>query len=105
MRAYFMLKNELKFLKKEYGFKIVFKEQSYGSHCITWSNSNINIDVIYNPNIELPVSIRIYDSDSCGLYATKYKDEFEQRTGKPREKIHNAAEWLKKAISDKIITI
>ena len=96
MGRYAMLKKEFEFLKKVYGFKIFLKQKHGAYYYITWTNSNINIMVIYDEQVENPISIRIYDSDSFGFDAIEYKDEFEQRIGTPREKIRSAAEWLKK---------
>ncbi len=63
--------------------------------------------VLYDECVEYPITIRIYDADSLGTVydAVEYKDEFEQRRGSPREKIHRAAEWLSNVIVDKRIKV
>ena len=47
-----------------------------------------------------PTDFSMYEEDDV-----EYKNEFEQRSGSPREKIRCAAEWLKTAIADKTIMI
>ena len=111
MRIYAALKKEFKFLAKTYGFKIISKQKhGYGlCDCITWTNSNKNITVLYDEKVEDPISIHIFDSYYVDFpFAfddVEYKNEFEQRSGTPREKIHRAAEWLNNAIADKRIIV
>lgn len=83
-------------------------KQKHGAYYyIEWTNSNINIMVLYDERIEDPVKIRIYGADSLGAVfdAVEYKNEFVLKTGSPRERIHYASEWLRNAIAEKIIMI
>lgn len=97
MGRYGVLKKEFEFLEKIYGFEVCLK-QKQGSYCfIVWTNSKINIMVIYDEQSEDPLSIRIYDSNSFSFDAVEYKDEFAEY-GKPKIKIRLVAEWLKNAI-------
>jgi len=105
MGRYATLKKEFGFLSKQYGFKICSKQKYGAYYYIVWTNSNINIMVLYDEQIEVPLSIRIYDSDSFSFDAIEYKNEFAQSNGTPREKICRAAEWLRSAIEDKIILL
>lgn len=61
--------------------------------------------VLYDEQVESPLSIRVYDEDSFSFDAVEYKNEFAQDSGAPREKIRCAAEWLKTAIADKLIIV
>ena len=105
MRRYATLKKEFGFLSKIYGFKIYLKQKHGAYYYIVWTNSNKNIMVLYDEQVEVPLSIRIYDSDSFSFDAVEYKNEFAQSSGSPREKICRAAEWLENAIADKIIIV
>lgn len=105
MGRYAMLKKEFEFLEKVYGFEKVLKQKHGAYYYITWTNSNINIMVIYDEQVEVPISIRIYDSSSFSFDAIEYKDEFEQSIGTPREKIRSAAEWLSTAIANRHIIV
>ena len=105
MGRYATLKKEFEFLAKIYGFEICLKQKHGAYYYIVWTNSNKNIMVLYDEQVEEPLSIRIYDSDSFSFDAVEYKNEFEQRSGSPREKIRRAAEWLKNAIADKSIVV
>lgn len=105
MGRYAMLKKEFEFLTTIYGFKICSKQKHGAYYYIVWTNSNINIMVLYDEQVEVPLSIRIYDSNSFSFDAVEYKNEFAEREGEPRKRIHCAAEWLKNAIEDKIIII
>lgn len=105
MGRYTILKKEFEFLAKIYGFKIFLKQKHGAYYYIVWTNSNINIMVLYDEQDDDPLSIRIYDSDSFSFDAVEYKYEFAQSGGTPREKIRCAAEWLKNAIADKIIIV
>lgn len=107
MREFSMIKKEFEFLTRLYGFEIVQKQKS-GSYCfVDWSNSIINIKVLYDVTDKRPVSILTYDADSLGTYydITRYQDELITTARKSCEKIHYAAEWLKNAIADKTIQI
>lgn len=107
MREYHMIKKEFEFLTRLYGFEVVHKQRS-GSYCfVNWTNSKINIKVLYDATDERSVSILTYDADSLGTYydVTTYQDELITTFRKSREKIHYAAEWLKNAIADKVILI
>lgn len=93
-------------MEKIYGFKIYFK-QKYGTYYyIIWTNLYKNIMVIYDEQVEIPLTIRIYDANSFGFDAIEFKKEFAQKNGTPQEKIHCAAEWLRGAVENKnIITL
>ena len=103
MGRYATLKKEFEFLSKIYGFEICLKQKHGAYYYIVWTNSNKNIMVLYDEQVEESLSIRIYDSDSFSFDAVEYKNEFTQSIGTPREKIHRASEWLKNAIADKSI--
>ena len=107
MGRYSTLKKEFEFLANIYGFRIYLKQKHGAYYYIIWTNSNKNIMVIYDEQVEDPITIRIYDADSLGTVydAVEYKDEFEQRSGAPREKIRRAAEWLSNAIANKRIIV
>lgn len=105
MGRYATLKKEFEFLAKTYGFEIRLKQKHGAYYYIVWTNPNKNIMVIYDEQVEDPLSIRVYDADSLGFDATEYKKEFAQRTGTPREKIRCAAEWLNNAIADNRIIV
>lgn len=107
MGRYATLKREFEFLAKTYGFEISLKQKHGAYYYIVWANPNKNIMVLYDEQVEYPITIRIFDADSLGTVydAVEYKDEFEQRSGSPREKIRRAAEWLSNAIADKRIIV
>ena len=105
MGRYATLKKEFEFLAKTYGFEISLKQKHGAYYYIVWTNPNKNIMVLYDEQIEAPISIRVYDSDSFSFDAVEYKNEFEQRRGSPREKIRRAAEWLRNTIADKHILV
>jgi len=105
MGRYATLKKEFEFLAKIYGFEICLKQKHGAYYYIVWTNSNKNIMVLYDEQVEEPLSIRIYDSNSFSFDAVEYKNEFAQGIGTPREKICRASEWLKKAIADKSIIV
>ena len=105
MGRYATLKRKIGFLAKIYGFKICANQKRGAYYYIVWSNSNIKIMVLYDEQVEFPLSIRVYDCDSFSFDAIEYKNEFTQDNGTPCEKIHRAAEWLKIAIADKLITV
>lgn len=93
------------FLAKIYGFELWMKQKHGSYYFITWWNSKISIMVLYDETAEqAPITIRIYDG-LVGFDADEYRNEFDQRSESPREKIHRAAEWLKKAIEEKRITV
>ena len=105
MGVYASLKKEFKFLANTYDFEISLKQKHGSYYFIVWSNAKINIMVLYDLLDEVPISIRVYDADSFSFDATEYKNEFEQDTGIPRERIRRAAEWLQNAIEDKRIIV
>ena len=105
MGRYATLKKEFEFLAKTYGFEISLKQKHGAYYYIVWTNPNKNIMVLYDEQVESPISIRVYDSDSFSFDAVEYKNEFEQRSGSPREKIRRAAEWLSTAIANKQIIV
>lgn len=105
MGRYATLKKDFWFLAETYGFKIRLKQKHGAYYYIIWTNPNKNIMVLYDEQVEDPISIRVFDADSFSIDAVEYKDEFEQRQGKPRDKIRRAAEWLRNAIENNIITV
>lgn len=107
MGRYATLKREFELFTKTYGFEISLKQKHGAYYYIAWANPNKNIMVLYDEQVEDPITIRIFDADSLGTVydAVEYKNEFEQRSGSPREKIRRAAEWLSNAIADKRIIV
>ncbi len=107
MGRYATLKREFEFLAKTYGFEISLKQKHGAYYYIVWANPNKNIMVLYDEQVEDPITIRIFDADSLGTVydAVEYKNEFEQRSGSPQEKIRRAAEWLSNAIANKRIIV
>ena len=107
MGRYATLKREFEFLAKTYGFEISLKQKHGAYYYIVWANPNKNIMVLYDEQVEDPITIRIFDADSLGTVydAVEYKDEFDQRSGSPQEKIRRAAEWLSNAIADQKIIV
>ena len=107
MREFRLIKQEFSYLTTEYGFRIDFT-QSRGSYCfIDWTNSKTNIKVMYDLTDENPISIITYAADSLGTIGdvTIYKDELIDQTLSSRERVHHAAEWLKRAIEKKSVLI
>lgn len=105
MGRYAMLKKEFDFLTRVYGFKICSKQKHGSYYYIVWTNLNKKIMILYDEQVEYPLCIRIYDSNSFSFDAVEYRNEFEQRCGAPREKIRRAAEWLNNAIADNRIIV
>lgn len=105
MGRYAALKKEFDFLAKTYGFEISLKQKHGAYYYIVWSNPNKNIMILYDEQVEDPISIRIYDADSFSFDAVEYKNDFDQRSGTAREKIRRSAEWLNNAIADKRIIV
>lgn len=105
MGRYAQLKREFAFLAKTHGFSIRLKQKHGAYYYITWTNSNKNIMVLYDEQVEDSLSIRVYDADSLGFDAVEYKNEFNQGSCKPLEKIRRASAWLKAAIADKQIVV
>ena len=98
MRTDAIIRKEFRYLEKLYGFKVFTKH--YGPcYYIIWDNSKKKIMVMYDYQVEDPVTIRIYDSDSLGFDAIEYHDEISINIGNERERIHYAAEWLRTKIS------
>ena len=102
-----MIKNEFKFLTRLYDFKICMKQKHGSYYFIDWTNSNINIKVLYDLTVKEPIRILVYDAESLGtMYdVVEYTDEFSLDSGSPQERICYAAEWLKSAIANKLIVI
>lgn len=107
MGVYSKMKKEFMFLRDEYGFKISSKQKSGSFYYIDWTNPNRNITIYYDCCDEenLPITVFVYDADEFPWDAVKYRKEFDQSSARTREQIHCAAEWVRKAIEDKIITI
>ena len=103
MGKYGMIKKEFKFLEEMYGFKVCMKQKHGSYYYIIWTNSIINIMVLYDEQDEDNPSIRIYDSESFIFDATEHKSEFLIAGVTPREKIHAASNWLKESIAAKKI--
>lgn len=94
MRTDAIIRKEFDFLEKLYGFKVFIKH--YGPcYYIIWANAKKRIMVIYDYQVEAPVTIRVYYSDSLGFEAIEYHDEFALNGGNEQERIHYAAEWLR----------
>lgn len=103
---------EFAFLESDYGFKMVVRERDAPSPWIGWSNGKRKIRVYFDGMDEdhdgRQVEINIFDANLFGLYkepVDRYRSEFEVPSGSPKEKIHNAAVWLKKAIEEKTVRI
>jgi hypothetical protein len=105
MGRFATLKKEFEFLAKRYGFVIRFIQKHGAYYYIVWTNSSKNIMVLYDEQVEVPLSIRIYDSNSFGIDAVEYKREFAEGGKTPREKIRCAAKWLRHAIEDGFIMV
>ena len=108
MGIYAKIKKEFGFLSKLYGFEIYMKQKHGSYYFVDWTNSNVNIKPLYDlTDDKKPMRILIYDAESLGTVydVVEYADEFALDYGSPRERIHCAAEWLKSAIEDKIITV
>lgn len=107
MGRYSMIKKEFEFLTRVYGFRICLKQKHGAYYYIEFTNPNVSIMVLYDEQVKESVTIRIYDADSLGTVydAVEYHNEFAQSSGTPREKICCAAEWLKNAIANNIISI
>lgn len=107
MGIYRMIKKEFEFLARLYGFEIDMKQKHGSYYFIQWTHQNISIKVLYDVTVKEPITIFLYDADVPGTIfdAIEYKNEFEQSSGKPREQICRAAEWLKNAIENKTIIV
>lgn len=105
MGRYATLKREFEFLAKTYGFEVDMKQKHGAYYYINWNNPNKNIMVLYDEREKEPITIRVFDADSFSFDAIEYKNEFDQKSGSPRERIHRAAEWLSNAIADQKIII
>lgn len=79
MGRYATLKKEFELLAKIYEFKIYLKQKHGEYYYIIWTNSNKNIMVLYDKQVEFPLTIRIYDADTFGFDAIEYKKEFAQK--------------------------
>lgn len=107
MKEFRIIKKEFDFLIKEYGFRTVLLQKS-GTYCfVDWTNSIINIKVMYDLTDDKPVSILTYDANSLGTVAdvTIYQENLFNSALTPTENIHCAAEWLKSAIIKNDIVI
>ena len=105
MGRYATLKREFEFLAKTYGFEVDMKQKHGAYYYIIWKNPNKQIMVLYDDREKVPIRIRVFDADSFSFDAIEYKNEFDQKSGSPRERIHRAAEWLSNAIADQKIII
>ena len=105
MGRYATLKREFEFLAKTYGFEVDMKQKYGAYYYIIWKNPNKKIMVLYDDREKVPIRIRVFDADSFSFDAIEYKNEFDQKSGSPRERIHRAAEWLSNAIADQKIII
>ena len=106
MGKYSMIKREFEFLTSLYGFKIYMKQKHGAYYYIGWTNSDVDIVVLYdnqiNERMENPVKIVIF---SASLFGVEFQNEFILEEGSPQERIHCASEWLKNAIADERIKI
>ena len=100
---YRIIRRQFSYLEKSYGFVNVLNQRHGSYYYAVWSNYQKNIMVLYNELDDEPVSIRIYDAGSFSFYAEEYKQEFEQKIGKPCQKINRAALWLRKAIENNLL--
>lgn len=111
MGKYTMIKKEFEFLKELYGFKISMGQKHGSYYYIVWTNSIVDIMVLYDDCVDEsavnPIRIRVNDSRLPGTIvdAIEYQNEFALESGTPRERIHCASEWLKSAIADRTISI
>lgn len=105
MGRYAILKREFSFLAEQYEFEIDLKQKHGAYYYIIWKNPNKKIMVLYDDREKVPIRIRVFDADSFSFDAIEYKNEFDQKSGSPRERIHRAAEWLSNAIAEKKIII
>ena len=83
MGIYRIIRRQFAYLEKSYGFVNVLNQRHGSYYYAVWSNYQKNIMVLYNELDDEPVSIRIYDAGSFSFYAEEYKQEFEQKIGKP----------------------
>ena len=113
MGRYSIIKKEFSFLESEYGFQKQMKQRSGSYYFVVWTNARRNIMVLYddqtNERLESPVYIRVYNADCFGTAyddVEVYRKELQLPLGSsPRARIHYAAEWLKKAIQNKVVEI
>ena len=111
MGAYTMIKKEFAFLSEFYGFTISMKQKRGSYYYIVWTNSIVDIMVLYadcvDEHVDNPIRIRINDSrlQKTIVDAIEYQNEFALQSGTPGERIHCAAMWLKSAIADRTILI
>lgn len=107
MKRYKCLIREFQFLETEYHFAICSIQKSGSYYFVVWTNSKINIKVLYDETQENHVSILVYDAASLGTYAdvVEYQVEFSGSTLKPIIQIEQASIWLRKAIAESIIKI
>ena len=107
MKRYKCLIRGFQFLETEYHFVICSMQKSGSYYFVVWTNSEINIKVLYDETQENHVTIFVYDADSYGTYAdvVEYQAEFSDSTLKPIMQIEQASNWLSKAISGFIIKI
>lgn len=110
MGEYSIIKREFAFLESEYGFRKSSK-QKYGAYnYLKWTNDRKEITVFYDhtsERIENSVWIEIYDIYAPGTIVDcdEYCSEFTIQSGSSQERIHCAADWLRKAIENKTILI
>ena len=112
MGNYYIIKREFSFLETRYGFKRIMK-QNHGAYCfILWTNGVKKIMVLFDDRIdekkESPIKIRVYDANCYGTYydnVDEYKNELKIDSKKSKCRINYAAEWVFKAIENKIIII
>lgn len=112
MGKYSKIKKEFSFLESEYGFKENMRQKHGSYYYSSWTNLKKDIMILYDDTtdekVESPIWIRMFDTDSLGLYddvVDEFRNEFYLKSGKSKERIHYAAEWLKKAIEDKKVLI
>ena len=112
MGRYGTIRKEFSFLQLKYDFYVLI-EQKHGSYYyIIYTNAKKDIMVIYddtvNTKIKSPIWIRVYDAECLGTAyddVNEYRQEFFISFGTPKKRIHCAANWLKKAIEDRVVLI
>ena len=112
MSRYKIILRAFDYLEKDYKF-IEYMSQKYGAYYyVAWTNGKKDIMVLYddriNEQIESPVWIRIFNSDCFGTAyddVTEFRNEFYTMYASPKERIYNAANWLRKSIEKGLISI
>lgn len=112
MGKYSVIKREFAFLETVYSFTTIMEQKHGAYYFILYTNQYTKIMVLYDDRInekrESPVWIRIYDADCFGTAyddVDEYNSEFHIQFGTSKDRIRCAAEWLKRAIENKTVSI